>query len=112
MASIARLLRGVRGPRLRSQPVFTARTPAILDTDDLIEEHITPRYCAQHYYPVQLGEIFNDKYQVVFKLGFGTSSTVWLARDVQAYVSRTAEFEFHSLLLIPKQGGGGNRTLS
>lgn len=34
------------------------------------------------YYPVNIGDIFSSKYQVVGKLGFGTTSTVWLARDV------------------------------
>ncbi|KAG6309254.1 hypothetical protein E4U44_007222 [Claviceps purpurea] len=34
------------------------------------------------YYPVTIGEIFCARYQVVGKLGFGTTSTVWLARDL------------------------------
>jgi serine/threonine-protein kinase SRPK3 len=32
------------------------------------------------YYPVNIGEVFDSKYQIVGKLGFGLSSTVWLAR--------------------------------
>jgi hypothetical protein len=85
MTSLARLLRNVRGLRLDSGSL-AARTPAILDTNDLIEEETLPRYCAQRYYPVHLGETFNGKYQVVAKLGYGASSTVWLARDIQTYV--------------------------
>jgi hypothetical protein len=30
-----------------------------------------------------LGDIFQDRYQVVGKLGFGASSTVWLAHDTE-----------------------------
>jgi hypothetical protein len=35
------------------------------------------------FHPVQIGDIFNSRYQVIRKLGFGTESTVWLANDKQ-----------------------------
>lgn len=38
-------------------------------------------YCVGGYHPVYLGDIFNKKYQVVKKLGFGKFSTIWLALD-------------------------------
>ncbi|KAL4860462.1 hypothetical protein BDV12DRAFT_107150 [Aspergillus spectabilis] len=47
-----------------------------------IEEETLPGYIASRYYPVRIGEIFLDRYQIVGKLGFGASSTVWLARDM------------------------------
>uniref|UniRef100_A0A8D3DX33 non-specific serine/threonine protein kinase n=1 Tax=Scophthalmus maximus TaxID=52904 RepID=A0A8D3DX33_SCOMX len=34
------------------------------------------------YYPVEIGEIFVDRYQVVKKLGWGHFSTVWLCWDM------------------------------
>ena len=35
------------------------------------------------YHPVHLGDLYsNERYQVVHKLGFGSYSTVWLARDL------------------------------
>ncbi|TAQ90224.1 hypothetical protein B7494_g1498 [Chlorociboria aeruginascens] len=37
------------------------------------------------YYPVDIGDIFVSKYQVVGKLGFGVTSPVWLARDLQLH---------------------------
>ncbi|KAI1322409.1 serine threonine protein kinase, CMGC group [Xylariaceae sp. FL0255] len=47
-----------------------------------IEEELFPDYIASRYYPVRIGEVFKDRYQIVGKLGFGASSTVWLARDL------------------------------
>ncbi|MEQ2242124.1 hypothetical protein ILYODFUR_032612, partial [Ilyodon furcidens] len=34
------------------------------------------------YYPVEIGEIFVDRYQVLKKLGWGHFSTVWLCWDM------------------------------
>lgn len=48
-----------------------------------IEEETVPGYLAIRYYPVRIGELFASRYQVVGKLGFGATSTVWLARDLQ-----------------------------
>jgi serine/threonine protein kinase len=40
------------------------------------------RYTAGGYYPVQIGDQFCAlRFQIVHKLGFGASSTIWLARD-------------------------------
>jgi len=33
---------------------------------------------------VHLGEIYHQRYRIIHKLGFGTYSTVWLARDLQS----------------------------
>ncbi|GLV43041.1 SR Protein Kinase [Carabus blaptoides fortunei] len=38
-------------------------------------------YCRGGYYPVKIGEIFNDRYKVIRKLGWGHFSTVWLCED-------------------------------
>lgn len=48
-----------------------------------MEEERLPDYDKDAYYPVTIGEVFADRYQAVGKLGFGMSSTVWLARDMQ-----------------------------
>ncbi|PLB47751.1 kinase-like protein [Aspergillus steynii IBT 23096] len=34
------------------------------------------------YYPTRIGEVIKERYQVIGKLGFGFTSTVWLARDL------------------------------
>lgn len=47
-------------------------------------------YCSEGYHPIQLGDEFSQgRYRVVHKLGYGSFSTVWLARDSAAkrYVS-------------------------
>ncbi|KAK7227924.1 hypothetical protein V2G26_000094 [Clonostachys chloroleuca] len=42
-----------------------------------------PEYKPEHFYPVRLGEVFHDRFQIMTKLGFGSSSTIWLARDLR-----------------------------
>ncbi|KAJ4183352.1 hypothetical protein NW755_009843 [Fusarium falciforme] len=42
-----------------------------------------PEYNPDHFYPVHLGEVFNGRFQTVVKLGYGSSSTIWLARDLE-----------------------------
>lgn len=54
-----------------------------LAEDEKIEEEGVPDYRAEQFYPVCLGEVFNSRYQVVAKLGFGTASTIWLCRDLE-----------------------------
>lgn len=65
-------------PRAFTNPNF-ARIPQ----DAKIEEEAIPDYLAAGYYPVKIGEVFVDRYQVVGKLGFGAYSTVWLAKDLE-----------------------------
>ncbi|PIG79648.1 hypothetical protein AARAC_001471 [Aspergillus arachidicola] len=43
-----------------------------------------PTYQAEKYYPVNQGEILNDRYQTLPKIGYGVTSTVWLAKDLIA----------------------------
>lgn len=67
-------------------PLSTATAPA-LDASQPIEEEKTPYYDPKRFYPARLGEVLNDRYQIVTKLGYGTSSTVWLARDLKQCVT-------------------------
>ncbi|KAE8318190.1 kinase-like domain-containing protein [Aspergillus transmontanensis] len=55
-----------------------------LDSKKKIEEEEVPLYNPQNFYPVYIGEVIASRYQVVSKLGYGTSSTVWLCRDLQS----------------------------
>lgn len=49
-----------------------------------IEEETLPKYNADNFYSVRLGDVLNDRYKVLLKLGFGMTATVWLAKDLQA----------------------------
>ncbi|KAM0664479.1 hypothetical protein ACQRIU_006337 [Beauveria bassiana] len=64
-------------PRIFANPNFV-RIPA----DVQVEEEALPDYLPARYYPMRIGQVLVDRYQVVGKLGFGRSSTVWLARDL------------------------------
>jgi non-specific serine/threonine protein kinase len=54
----------------------------LLDSDIEIEEETLPTYQPEKYYPVQQGEILNDRYQTTAKVGYGVTSTVWFGRDL------------------------------
>ncbi|OQE85727.1 hypothetical protein PENNAL_c0023G10433 [Penicillium nalgiovense] len=48
---------------------------------DIVEP--VEEYRAGGYHPVHLGDIFHERYQIIGKWGYGTFSTVWLARDLR-----------------------------
>ncbi|PYH64478.1 U4/U6 small nuclear ribonucleoprotein PRP4 [Aspergillus vadensis CBS 113365] len=54
----------------------------LLDSSLRIEEETLPTYQGRKYYPVQQGEVLNNRYQVLAKLGYGVTSTVWFGRDL------------------------------
>lgn len=54
----------------------------LIDHSEKIEEETLPTYHAEKYYPVHIGEVLNNQYQVLAKLGYGVTSTVWLCRDL------------------------------
>jgi hypothetical protein len=56
---------------------------------DPIEEEILPRYSPQNYYPVSIGQVFDKRYKVLAKLGFGGESTTWLAQDTNRCVGQS-----------------------
>ena len=67
--------------RSRPWPESTA-VPTLLDKNIPVEEEKTPYYDPKRFYPARIGEIVGTRYQLATKLGYGTSSTVWLARDL------------------------------
>ncbi|RSL74670.1 hypothetical protein CEP51_011510 [Fusarium floridanum] len=72
--------------RPRSEPrTFPTQGFDVIDKDQPIEEEGMPEYNADHFYPVRLGEVFNGRFQTVAKLGYGSSSTIWLARDLEEH---------------------------
>ncbi|CEL10251.1 Putative Serine/threonine protein kinase [Aspergillus calidoustus] len=55
----------------------------------IVEEETIPDYVASRYYPTQIGDLIQDRYQIIGKLGYGATSTAWLARDMprRSYVT-------------------------
>ncbi|OQE17046.1 hypothetical protein PENFLA_c025G07319 [Penicillium flavigenum] len=54
----------------------------VIKPSQILEEERYREFKKGHYYPVTIGDVLVSKYQVLGKLGFGTTSTVWLARDL------------------------------
>ncbi|CAI4231063.1 unnamed protein product [Auanema sp. JU1783] len=64
----------------RSQASEEEPDQEVLGSDD--EEQEDPRdYRKGGYHPVLIGDVFNNKYHVIRKLGWGHFSTVWLCWD-------------------------------
>lgn len=67
-------------------PLLPLRFPTtgfeVIGKEYLLEEEQLKGFQEGWYYPVNIGEVFLCKYQVLGKLGFGVTSTVWLARNL------------------------------
>lgn len=48
-----------------------------------IDNEPLSKYKIGGYYPVSIGEVFNNRYRIIKKLGWGVFSTVWLTYDYQ-----------------------------
>ncbi|KAJ9155425.1 CMGC protein kinase [Pleurostoma richardsiae] len=63
----------------------TDRALGILPPDVLIEEETMPDYDARRFYPANLGDILHGRYKILIKLGWDSSSTVWLGKDTSRW---------------------------
>ncbi|KAJ5401281.1 uncharacterized protein N7487_007177 [Penicillium crustosum] len=57
-----------------------------LPPDIFVDEEISPVYDSKYFYPVRPGDVLADRYQTLIKVGWGVSSTVWLAHDLQGHI--------------------------
>ncbi|QKX63522.1 uncharacterized protein TRUGW13939_10693, partial [Talaromyces rugulosus] len=78
-----------RKVRLSSQwkctpKIFPASGFEVIDQSVEIDEETLSTYQPEKYYPVKQGEILNDRYQTLAKIGYGVTSTVWLTKDLVA----------------------------
>uniref|UniRef100_A0A7N6F9N4 non-specific serine/threonine protein kinase n=1 Tax=Anabas testudineus TaxID=64144 RepID=A0A7N6F9N4_ANATE len=81
-----------RSPKPSSPPSERALCPPLEQKDHHLPEPLgsyeeqqenPADYGPGGYYPLEIGEIFVDRYQVVKKLGWGHFSTVWLCWDME-----------------------------
>src|SRR5436305_15119561 len=97
MSSISNLLRNSHAPdrghgfgrfsRSRTSSTSPHGHADMISAFKKVEEETLPKYNVNAFYPTRLDEVLNDRYQVITKLGFGVTATVWLARDLQAQKS-------------------------
>ncbi|PYI17643.1 kinase-like protein [Aspergillus violaceofuscus CBS 115571] len=50
-----------------------------------VDEELCPDYDSATYYPAKPGEILEQRFQLLSKIGWGSQSTVWLARDIPKF---------------------------
>ncbi|KAL4998792.1 kinase-like domain-containing protein [Aspergillus recurvatus] len=53
---------------------------------ELIDEETYPAYNPKYVYPAKPGEILANHYQLLVKIGWGTRSTTWLAKDIKRFL--------------------------
>ncbi|KAE8373171.1 hypothetical protein BDV26DRAFT_285358 [Aspergillus bertholletiae] len=68
------------------------------DVKSNIEEG-TQMYRPRGFHPVYIGDVFNNRYKVLNKIGYGVYSTVWLVRDLQVAQSGL-ENKFRALKVL------------
>jgi len=71
------MLRGRSHSRPLSTPAFE-----IIDKSQIVDEELLAHYKPSQFYPVNLCDVYESRYQVLSKLGYGSCSTVWLSRDI------------------------------
>ncbi|KAG7152481.1 Serine/threonine-protein kinase SRPK like [Verticillium longisporum] len=98
MAFLTKLVR----KSFRRTPSFPLHFPStgfpLVSDSILLEEEHLDEYKAGQYYPANIGDVYDERYQVLGKLGFGSTSTVWLARNLQ-------EHQYVALKIYTRDGG-------
>jgi len=84
------MFRGLRSTSSASQlrdvvpRVFPTTGFTIIPASETVEEECWFWYTPQSFYPVRIGDVLHSKYQVLYKLGYGTTSTIWMCRDLRS----------------------------
>lgn len=62
--------------------------PGVVPETEIFEEEEVSKFRSGRFYPVTIGQILDDRYVVIGKLGYGGNSTVWLCKEIR-YASPT-----------------------
>ncbi|OJJ68258.1 hypothetical protein ASPBRDRAFT_77961 [Aspergillus brasiliensis CBS 101740] len=101
MVSLLKWTRAFVHPRRAPLPPrrFPTTGFTTIPASTILEEERFSSFRNGNYYPVNIGDIFASKYQVLGKLGYGSTSTVWLDQDLQFIYTRdkshTEEFNIY-----------------
>lgn len=68
---------------LRKKPITVPPPVRLSSNEESIDEEICPGYNSKKFYPARPGEILDNRYQILVKVGWGVSSTTWFARDMR-----------------------------
>ncbi|KAF8891448.1 kinase-like domain-containing protein [Gymnopilus junonius] len=75
--------RSASGTATVSPRIFPTTGFTTVPASTKLEEENWAWYTPQSFYPVSIGDVLHSKYQVLFKLGYGTTATIWQCRDLQ-----------------------------
>ncbi|OAQ84122.1 CMGC/SRPK protein kinase [Purpureocillium lilacinum] len=64
----------------------------IIPADQRVDEEGNSRYKWQHFYHPNPGEMLGGKYKLIAKMGWGQTSTVWLAEETDLQAPKRPEF--------------------
>ncbi|KAJ5941708.1 protein kinase domain protein [Penicillium verrucosum] len=63
------------------------------EVQQVLDEERFEQFKQGQYYPANIGDVLISKYQIIGKLGFGTTSTIWLARDLKSSICDTQNLQ-------------------
>ena len=83
MPNLGRWVRNIFARSASPPRIFSSTGFKVISDVEKLEEENWDWYKPDLFYPVQIGEVFQSRYQVLGKLGYGSRSTAWLCRDLR-----------------------------
>ncbi|KAI1154449.1 putative serine/threonine-protein kinase [Nemania diffusa] len=78
-------------------------TPKSLPLDIPVDEETIPGYDPKNFYHPNPGDILDHRYKLKAKIGWGTSSTVWLAQDIRGWSKRYVAIKINDCRYASKE---------
>jgi hypothetical protein len=83
--SISRMMKRTLSLRTKPLQFPPAQCAPPIPQHELVDEEASPAYNPKYFYPAKPGELLANHYQLLVKIGWGTRSTTWLAKDITRY---------------------------